>query len=225
MADPYSPVESPIFMNVLVERFRGRYWGLDTVEKSEMSASLFSLLKKPGTDVISARAYLSPREDSDLILWYSTRTPEASVGFKMKIRSVLAEQTEPVYSMLSIYEDSPYLKGEGNLENTLKQDPQRYFVCYPMSKSVEWYLLDFTERKRIMANHIGMALSHPENKGIRSYTTYSFGISDQEFVVLYETDNLVAWSHVTQKLREAEARKWIVKEEPIFVGILCTSLP
>jgi Uncharacterized conserved protein, COG3253 len=71
-----------------------------------------------------------------------------------------------------------------------------------------------------MAEHIGMARSHPESGQIRSYTTYSFGLGDQEYVVLYEASSLTAWSHVTEKLREAKARKWIVKEEPILVGEL-----
>ncbi|MEM3676359.1 MAG: chlorite dismutase family protein, partial [Thermoplasmataceae archaeon] len=94
----------------------------------------------------------------------------------------------------------------------------------PMSKTPDWYLIDFEERKKIMAEHIGMAASHPEARQIRSYTTYSYGLGDQEFVVLYEVDSLLKWSHVTAKLREATARKWTAKEEPIFVGILAEPL-
>ncbi len=71
-----------------------------------------------------------------------------------------------------------------------------------------------------MAEHIGMALADPEGRSVRSYTTYSYGLGDQEFVVLYETESLAAWSHATKKLREARARKWIVNETPIIVGIL-----
>ncbi|WP_162509407.1 chlorite dismutase family protein [Thermogymnomonas acidicola] len=89
-----------------------------------------------------------------------------------------------------------------------------------MSKTPDWYLIGFEERKEILQEHIRMAVQHPENKDIRSYTTYSFGIGDQEFVVMYETDSLLNWSHVTEKLREARARKWIVKETPIFLGSL-----
>ncbi|MEM3794787.1 MAG: chlorite dismutase family protein, partial [Thermoprotei archaeon] len=64
-----------------------------------------------------------------------------------------------------------------------------------------------------------IARTHPESKGIKSYTTYSYGLGDHEFVVMYEVDSLAAWSHVTAKLREAKARKWIVNEEPILVGV------
>ena len=62
-------------------------------------------------------------------------------------------------------------------------------------------------------------MTDPNNKDILSYTTYSFGIGDQEFVVIYETDSLYSWMKVTEKLREVEARKWIIKETPILTGI------
>jgi chlorite dismutase len=88
-----------------------------------------------------------------------------------------------------------------------------------MIKDPTWYLEPSEDRKRIMSEHISMAVNDPENSDIRSYTTYSYGIGDQEFIVMYETDSLTDWSHVTQRLREAKQRKWITKEYPIFVGI------
>ncbi len=111
------------------------------------------------------------------------------------------------------------MNGKKSLRDNLNQEPLEYFVAYPMSKSPEWYLLDYDERKEIMMDHIRSAMSNPEQEGIRSYTTYSFGIGDQEFVVLYEVPDLAKWSHVTEKLREAKARKWISKETPILIGM------
>ncbi len=102
----------------------------------------------------------------------------------------------------------------------LKVEPLKYFVAYPMKKSVDWYLLPFDEREKIMMEHINIAKNHPKNNGIRSYTTYSFGIGDYEFVVIYEIPNLSDWVEVVEKLREAKARKWITKEEPLLVGEL-----
>ncbi|MBW9142061.1 MAG: chlorite dismutase family protein, partial [Candidatus Aramenus sp.] len=72
----------------------------------------------------------------------------------------------------------------------------------------------------IMREHIEIARTHPKNDGIRSYTTYSFGVADYEFVVIYEAPSLTNWIEVVEKLREAKARKWVTKEEPILVGEL-----
>jgi len=87
-----------------------------------------------------------------------------------------------------------------------------------MKRDPEWFLMDEENRRKILEEHIRIARTHPEGKDIISYTTYSFGIDDQEYVVIYELDSLVNWSHVVAKLREAKHRKWIIKEEPILVG-------
>ncbi len=171
-------------------------------------------------ELIHLRTYRSIRHDCDLLLWLSSFDPEKLVSFKENLKRALRGLGREVYSMLSLYEHSPYLKAGEELSNSLNFPPLKYFVCYPMNKDPEWYLVDPKERKTIMGEHIGMATSNPENKDIRSYTTYSYGISDQEFVVMYETDSLADWSHVTQKLREARQRKWVTKEYPIFVGLL-----
>jgi len=78
--------------------------------------------------------------------------------------------------------------------------------------------LPFNEREDIMREHIKVAREHPKNKGIKSYTTYSFGVEDYEFVVIYEIPSLPEWVEVVEKLREVRARKWITREEPIITG-------
>ncbi|HLH86276.1 MAG TPA: chlorite dismutase family protein [Thermoplasmataceae archaeon] len=217
-------MEDAIYMMTIAYRFSQKYWA-NRADYSWWLRDAFDVGKTKAMDgLISFHTYRSLRFDSDLIFWYSARTPEAILSAKEWLNETMGDVASASFSMLSLYEHSPYLKAAGSLENTLKFAPLNYFVAYPMSKTPDWYLVDFEERKRIMAEHIGMAASHPEAREIRSYTTYSYGLGDQEFVVLYEVDSLVKWSHVTAKLREATARKWTAKEEPIFVGILSDPL-
>jgi chlorite dismutase len=185
---------------------------------NSLAQAMANSLEPISSRLIHLKIFVSLRFDSDLILWLSTRDsgaiPEAK---RLLLATGKIERFE--HHFLSFYEDSPYTKGGESLDQILQKRALKYIVAYPMTKANDWYLLPYDVRKRIMAEHIGMAVSHKENKGIRSYTTYSFGISDQEFVVIYEMDNLSAWSHVTAKLREAEARKWIELETPVLVGI------
>ncbi|MCL4314250.1 MAG: chlorite dismutase family protein [Candidatus Thermoplasmatota archaeon] len=187
---------------------------------SEIVRSLIELTDSHTGEVVSAKLFTSLRFDCDYVLWVTARNVNIIPAIRSALEASGYLRSFPYY-FLSLYEDSPYTKEGITLEDTLRKGSLNYLVAYPMSKSNDWYLLPFDERKRIMAQHIGMAVSHRENRNIRSYTTYSFGISDQEFVVIYEVDSLVAWSHVTSKLREAEARKWITKETPILVGSRC----
>ncbi|MGP6206418.1 chlorite dismutase family protein [Cuniculiplasma sp. SKW3] len=163
--------------------------------------------------------YESLRGDCDIIGWASADDPSNILSLLKELKSSIRGKGEIVHSFLSIYQRSPYLKNSLNIEKQINESRKKYIIAYPMSKSNDWYLLPYDQRKRIMDEHIRTAMTDPNNKDILSYTTYSFGIGDQEFVVIYETDSLYSWMKVTEKLREVEARKWIIKETPILTGI------
>ena len=209
-----------IYMMVISFRLKPTFYSLTREKRDSMSVAAQDLFTGFSSDLVNHLSYRSMRSDGDIVFWYSSHSPETIEAVKFSLNDKFSPYMRPNYSMISLYEDSPYLKPGNVLDDTLKQQPLKYFVAYPMSKQPEWYLLDYEERKKIMAEHIGMALADPEGRSVRSYTTYSYGLGDQEFVVLYETESLAAWSHATRKLREARARKWIVNETPIIVGIL-----
>ncbi|PYB68770.1 hypothetical protein DMB44_02555 [Thermoplasma sp. Kam2015] len=209
---------SEIYTSVISYRFlEGREHDVNNIERSFGTIGAFF---SGNAGYINFHAYRSYRADSDIIFWYSSRDPDLMILAKDKIQAIMRKFAVSSYSSISVYDESPYNAMNKKLEDSLKLPPLNYFVAYPMSKDPEWYLLDFDTRKEIMHEHIRMALDHPDQRGIRSYTTYSFGIGDQEFVVLYEIPDIAAWSRVTEKLREARARKWIVKETPILLGRL-----
>lgn len=205
-------------------------------QKSELYMLIFSLkefrrnhvtqLLQDKKDILSKESdlthfniYHSLRGDCDLIGWVSANDPTQIEHFLRSMKDLLQNNGEIVHSFMSIYQRSPYLKNSLKIEEQILESKRKYIIAYPMSKSNEWYLLPYEDRKRIMDEHIKVAITDPNNKDILSYTTYSFGIGDQEFVVIYETDSLYSWMKVTEKLREVEARKWIIKETPILTGI------
>ncbi len=208
-----------IYTYVLAYKLNGHFWSLPHEEKEVLNVKSIEFINNYKKNIISLKYYKSIRHDNDLLFWLSAYDPADLEKFKEGFNSIIGIYGMTVYSMLSLYEHSPYMKEGKNLEDTLKTDPKKYFVAYPMSKDKEWYLINYDERRKILAGHIGTARNDGESSGILSYTTYSFGLGDQEFVVLYEVEDLSKWSHVTEKLREVMARKWIINESPIFVGI------
>ncbi len=209
-----------IYISVIACQFNKNFWKSDEETQKNIMKGLDDFFVRSRNELVHLRSYRSIRHDTDLLLWLSSFDPEKLISFKENLNRVIGGFGNENYSMLSLYEHSPYLKAGEELSRSLNFPPLKYFICYPMNKDPEWYLVDQKERKTIMSEHIAMATSDPENEDIRSYTTFSYGISDQEFVVMYETDSLAAWSHVTRRLREARQRKWITKEYPIYVGML-----
>jgi chlorite dismutase len=208
-----------IYMYILAYKMNGNFWALNEGEKRKINDNIITFIKDFKKNLISIKYYKSIRHDNDLLFWSASESPLNLEKLKEGLNSSIGIYGDTEYSTFSLYEHSPYTNAKNSLEDTLKRDPKKYFVAYPMSKDREWYLINYEERKKILAGHIGTARSDKESPGIISYTTYSFGLGDQEFVVLYELDDLSAWSHVTEKLREVMARKWIINESPIFVGI------
>jgi len=207
------------YVNVLALSFNSEWWNMSETRQSEKLGELEEALKKfiKEKEIDVLRIFNSLRYDSDLIFWIVAKDSSKIIEFQRIIKKKIGKYSNFKHGFFSLLEPSPYFKGELKLFN---KEPKRYFVAYPMKRDPEWFLISEEERKKIVEEHIRIAATHPENKGIISYTSYSFGIDDNEYVVVYELDSLISWLHVVEKLREAKHRKWILREEPLLVGEL-----
>ncbi len=87
---------------------------------------------------------------------------------------------------------------------------------YPFSKTTEWYLMSKEARQGMMNEH--MRVGHEYAK-VRQVLLYTTGLDDQEFVVAYETDDLFSYQSLLIALRSTEARRYTLKDQPIFTAI------
>ncbi len=112
---------------------------------------------------------------------------------------------------------SQYVRKPTDQEQSLfGGDRSRYLIVYPFTKSTEWYLLSKEARQGIMNEHMRVGHEYPM---IRQALAYSFGLDSQEFVVAYETDDLVAFGDLVRALRATESRRSTVSDTPILLGI------
>ncbi|BCU69275.1 chlorite dismutase family protein [Stygiolobus caldivivus] len=208
-----------VFMYVISLKFSDKWWELSKAQRGQFISTIGEVEKSHYNKLGSIKRYNSLRDNGDIIYWVADTDTSNLNEFRYSVLSSLSGLVSERLLFFSYFKPSPYT-GKTSVEilKYIKQEPLRYFVAYPMKKTVDWYLLPFEERKEVMDEHINVARSHPDNKGIRSYTTYSFGIGDYEFVVIYEIPELDKWINVVERLREVKARKWVAFEEPIIVG-------
>ncbi len=171
----------------------------------------------------SQRSYLVLSGPGLIAAWLASWEPEQLA--EARARAAEKRCLSEAAWWLGVYWESPYAKGASPEEvyrAVSEAEPLRYLIAYPMKKSPEWYLIPFEERRRIMGEHILIAREAMKSLGVevRSYTTYAFGLAAHEFLVIYEAEDLAGWARVVEKLREAKARKWVVMEEPVIVGVL-----
>jgi chlorite dismutase len=152
---------------------------------------------------------------ADLILW--AVSPEVDPLQKFAIafdKSRLGRRMTMVDSYLGIGGMSLYdaTHGPAFLK---EEEPKTYLSVYPFTKTPDWYLVPFEERRRLMIEHGEMGREFPT---ILTNTVNSFGIQDQEFVVALEDDDPHELIKMVQRLRAAEVRKYTAVDTPIYLG-------
>lgn len=158
------------------------------------------------------------RAEGDLLLWRMSESIEAVEETAADLLSAgIGRWMSPAISMIGLTRPSQYVKRPTTQEQSLfSGDRSRYLVVYPFTKSVEWYLAPAEERQEIMKGHMRVGHRYPQ---VRQLLAYSFGLDDQEFIVAYETDDLVAFQDLVRDLRETESRRSTVRDTPIVTGI------
>ena len=188
-------------------------------ERAHDLADLAAVAGNPG-GAVRTLSYTSIGLESgtDVLLW---RTGPALDELEQAAAAVLASRMGPwlrvAHSFLGRTAASQYTSARRAQESGLTEDGDgRYLVVYPFTKSTEWYLSSREARQGIMNEHIRIGREYPM---VRQALAYSFGLDDQDFIVAYETDDLVAFGDLVRDLRSTESRRSTVRDTPILVGV------
>jgi chlorite dismutase len=154
----------------------------------------------------------------DLLFWRMAPSVDAlETAAAGLLRAGIGRWLAVRHSLIGRIGPSQYVKKPTDQEQSLfAGDRARYLVVYPFTKSTDWYLLSKETRQGIMNEHMRVGHEYPM---VRQALAYSFGLDSQEFVVAYETDDLVAFGDLVRALRSTESRRSTVNDTPILLGI------
>jgi chlorite dismutase len=154
----------------------------------------------------------------ELLLWRMAPSIDAlEVGAAALLRDGLGRWLTVRHSLVGRIGPSQYVRKATEQEQSLfNGDRSRYLVVYPFTKSADWYLLSKEARQGVMNEHMRVGHEYPT---VRQALAYSFGLDGQDFVVAYETDDLVAFGDLVRALRSTESRRSTVSDSPILLGI------
>ena len=91
-----------------------------------------------------------------------------------------------------------------------------YLVMYPFTKTHAWYQLSQEQRRDMMMEHIKIGKQFDD---ITQLLLYSTGLQDQEFVVVYETFDLMRFSSLVGDLRRTAGRPYTERDTPLHTAI------
>lgn len=158
------------------------------------------------------------RADADLVLVRFAATLEVlEETASLVLRSGGGRAMRVAHSFIGLLRPSRYVRRPGVQEQALVNgERSAYLIVYPFTKTHEWYRLSRETRQGMMNEHIRLGHEFPQ---VRQLLAYSTGLDDQEFIVAYETDDLVAFQDLVTALRETEARRFTLRDQPILTAV------
>ncbi len=170
-----------------------------------------------GQDVVLRGAYdvAGLRADADFMLWLHAETSDALQDAYARFRrTALGLACEPVWSQMALHRPAEFNKS--HVPAFMADEHARRYVCvYPFVRSYEWYLLEDSERRELLAEHGQMAR---EFSDVRANTVASFALGDYEWMLAFEADELHRIVDLMRHLRGSRARLHVREELPFYTG-------
>jgi chlorite dismutase len=155
------------------------------------------------------------RADADLMVWWhAKRSEQLQDAYNRLRRTSFGRRLDPVWSQMALHRPAEFNKS--HIPAFLADEEPRAHVCvYPFVRSYEWYLLEDSERRRMLAEHGKMARDYAD---VRANTVASFALGDYEWLLAFEADDLYRIVDLMRHLRASDARRHVREEVPFYTG-------
>ncbi len=155
------------------------------------------------------------RGPADLMVWLHGEDPAALQRALRQIRrsSPLAA-FDNVWSAMGVHREAEFNKR--HVPGYLRGEHARQWLClYPFVRSYEWYLLPEVERSAMLAEHGRKGAGFTD---VVANTVSTFGLSDYEWLLPLESDELTSLVDMMRDLRATDARRHVREEVPFYTG-------
>jgi chlorite dismutase len=208
-----------IFNHFALFTFKNAYWSLSAGERADFHKNWLASLRASAPKV---NLFQGTEHDLDFIVWsaLTVNDNQDTAFFFEKFAKALAPYRhliEQKDSLWGLTRPSQYSKARSKQEiDPFSEERKPYLIIYPFSKTTEWYLMSREARQGMMNEHIRIGKQYED---ISQLLLYSFGLQNQEFVVVYETDDLTRFSDLVNGLRDTEARRYTLRDTPLHTAI------
>ncbi|WP_091122826.1 hydrogen peroxide-dependent heme synthase [Nocardioides terrae] len=228
MTDPQAEIKSNAArINELNEAIRYTMWSVFRFEEpfdqdeddpkkelSELKHFFGDLIDK---DVVVRGVYDvgGLRADADVMIWWHAESSdELQRAYHGLRRTGFGSRLVPVWSQMALHRPAEF--NRSHLPAFLAEERAHdYVAVYPFVRSYEWYLLEDTERRRLLAEHGQMARDYPD---VRANTVPAFALGDYEWILAFEADDLSRIVDLMRHLRGSETRRHVREEVPFYTG-------
>lgn len=201
--------------------YKDTFFSLSKNERKQFHTTWLSGLRKAAQHIDVYQVYPA-QSGADFLVWSAleAQDPCSTSGFFTdfaRATNPYRHLITPTETLWGYTKPSQYTKTRSSQEiDPFASSRKPYLVLYPFVKTVEWYLMSRDARQGMMNEHIRIGKQYPE---ITQLLLYSFGVQDQEFIVVYETPDLGQFSDLVYELRDSEARRYTQRDTPLYTSI------
>jgi chlorite dismutase len=201
--------------------FSDSYYQLEKTARRTVNQDLLKALEGASTNLDIYQVYPIQAE-VDILVWSAVEA--ADPGATGRFFDCFARATLPYRQWLTpkaafwgLTRPSQYTRARSTQEiDPFSKDRKPYLILYPFVKTADWYMMSREARQGMMNEHIRVGKTFEE---ITQLLLYSFGLQDQEFIVVYEADDLARFSDLVYELRTTEARRFTERDTPNFSAV------
>ncbi len=155
------------------------------------------------------------RAEADLMVWLHGTDPAAlQAGLRALRRTTLLRGSRAVWSAMGVHREAEFNKR--HIPGFLRGETPRTWLClYPFVRSYEWYLLPEDERAAMLVEH---GRKGSVFRDVVANTVSTFALSDYEWLLPLESDNLISLVDMMRELRATDARRHVREEVPFYTG-------
>jgi chlorite dismutase len=207
------------YVNFTFFRARPEWRMLDELEKTACKEEFALAVDEFRRDLlIHTYSTVGLRTDVDFLIWRIGCDLEPIQEMSRRLnRTTMAKYVEPAQSFLSMTKRSMYIakncsEHTEDRQHIISGQSDYLFVC-PLQRTREWYSRPQEQRQEMMDENVRIGSKY---RSVQLHTTYSFGLDDQEFMVVFETDKPSDFLDLVQELRETKASCFTLRDTPMF---------
>ncbi|MGA4506807.1 hydrogen peroxide-dependent heme synthase [Propionibacteriaceae bacterium G1746] len=155
------------------------------------------------------------KPDSDVMIWTHAEKPEALQAAGQYFRSLgLAQGLSRAWTAVGVHVQAEFSKAHAPAF-MYGREPKRWVTVYPFVRSHEWYLLPEDERSEMLREH---GLAGRKFPNVLANTVGAFALGDYEWLLSFESDELIELVDMMRDLRYTQARLHVREELPFYTG-------
>jgi chlorite dismutase len=153
---------------------------------------------------------------ADLMFWRIGTSLDSIQEMTAKFfRTGLGSYIETSDNYLSVTKKKMFVEPSENAEDRfhIQAGGKKYLFVYPCAKNRDWYDKTGEERESLIEENFMVGKKFGN---IKIHLTHAFGFSEQEFIVLFETDEPKDFLALAEELSQTQASKMSLRGTPIY---------